>query len=332
MNDHEDSEPKERGRELVPDSWSELDDTLADGPLLEEKLPTAVPPAAMSWLAAQRCMHGLLRALHTQDAAAREGRVDSIMACIDGLPRVEPRGRWLTAVAALLMACFGIWLVLPASLPTAEAAVQRAVHELARDVSRRFQLVATGVDGKGQQVARHQFALVVRPGGLFRLNGRLGFGTLQLGEITIGCDGQEIWMLGGNGFFQRVVPIAERDRLNQMTGRVVDLGYLDVHDLVRKLPTDFELAVVGRETDAAGRRLLRINATRKSTAAQLHLKQAWLLCDEVTGMVTRLEAEVERAAGGSQRNVDAAPGPRYSFSMEYLGEEPAGLAEFGKPW
>lgn len=316
MNDSNEPISPPKGRELVPDAWRELDDTLADGPA-----PVAVPAEAKSWLADQRFLHGLLRAMHSQDAAAREGRIAEVLGRIDA-ERAQRRSRWLPILAAaFVLACLGVWAALPASLPTAEAAVQRAVDELARDVARRFRLAATAVDGKGKEVLRHEFALVTRPGSRFRVSGKLGFGAVQFGEFQIGCDGQEIWVLSANGLFRRASPLAERDRLLQGLGDVIDVGYLDVHDLVRKLPADFELRCVGREADDNGRSILRIEATRRRADARVRLRSAWLLCDEANGMVTKLEVEADLPRGNSRR-----------LSIEYLGEEPPGLVQFGRPW
>ncbi|MGB3966319.1 MAG: hypothetical protein WBO45_06280, partial [Planctomycetota bacterium] len=114
------NEPEPKGRELVPEAWRDLDDTLADGPA-----PAEVPAAAKAWLADQRFVHGLLRAMHSQDVAAREGRIAAILARTD-TAAAEPRHRWLTVlVAACVLACLGVFWALPASLPTADAAVQR---------------------------------------------------------------------------------------------------------------------------------------------------------------------------------------------------------------
>jgi hypothetical protein len=306
-----------KGRELVPDAWRELDDTLADDGAARD-----VPAEAKAWLADQRLVHGLLRALHTQDAASREARVESILARIDGDTAAPPRRHWWAVLAAaLLLATFGVWAVLPAALPTAEAAVQRAVAELGRDVARRFRAVVHRTDANGKALAEHEFALVTRPGGRFRLSGRFELGGASL-EIQAGCDGQELWLTSTNGAFPpRAVPFAERERLQAMFGNVLDLGYLDLHDLVRKLPEDFALAVVGREQDDGGRPLLRIEATRKAAGTARHLRSALLWCDEATGMVVRLEGEVALPRGGTWR-----------LATRYLGEEPPGLVDFARPW
>lgn len=240
----------DKGRELVPDAWRAHDETLADD------RPAGAPPVeAKDWLADQRAMHGLLRALHSQDAAAREGRVAAILARIDAEAASAGPRRWFAvAAAALLLATLGFWAVLPASLPTAAAAVERAVGELARDVVRRFrvEVVRNGADGRER--ARHEFELAASPGGRFRLDGRFGFGAVQLGEFTVGSDGAEVWGLGSNGTFKMASPVADAERLQQRLGDVIDLGYLDVHALVRRLPRNANCASSAARTVAMVRR------------------------------------------------------------------------------
>lgn len=303
----------DRGRELVPDAWRELDDSLADGPA-----PAEVPAEAKAWLADQRTMHGLLRALHTQDAAAREGRIDAILARIADEPRIDPHRRWfLVAAAALLLATLGFWVALPASLPTAEAAVQRVMNELARDVARRFRVVGTPVEGAAGFLGRCEFSLVSQPGGRFVVDGKIGPMGLP---VRFGCDGQEVWLLSMNGAVKQARPVAERERLMEKLGNSIELGYLDVNELVRVLATEFDFAVTRREVDAAGRRVLRVEGARKPVRARAPLRKVWLHSDEATGMVTRLEGEIEGAFG------------RRRLTLEYLGEEPLGLVEFHRPW
>lgn len=294
------------------ESWRELDDTLAEGPS-----PADLPDDARGWLCDQRVMHGLLRALHTADSAAREARIHRILDNMESDSAPSLRRWWLVTAAAALLACAGVWLALPAKLPTAEAAVGRAVVELARDVDRRFRVDLFASNGKNE--VRTQLLLVTRPGKRFRADGRLKLGTFDLGEFRIGCDGEELWVLPANGSFRSAAPLAEHDRM--IPGDLLDLGYLDVQDLVSKLPEDFDLAVVGRESDLDGRNLVRIEATRRAAPARVQMRSAWLLCDEATGMITRLEVETVVARGGLRR-----------FSFEYLGEEAPGLVDYGRPW
>ncbi len=303
----------------VPAAWQQADDTLADA------AAEHVPAGSQGWLAQQRFVHGLLRALHTADAAAREARLQNLLQSIDveraAVPRTGSRHWLLVAAAALLFAALGIYAVLPPRLPTAEAAVQRVVEHLARDVDLRYQLLLTAVDADGVEKLRHEFDLVTRPGMRFLVDGKLSFGTMQLGEFRIGCDGDELWARSANGAMRRAMPITERERLLQGLGDVLDLGYLDVHAMVRRLPEDFELKVVGAEQAANGRRLLRIEASRERGGRRPVLRSAWLLCDEETGMVTRLQ--VQTATGrGLVREV----------AFELIGEEPAGTIDYRKPW
>lgn len=307
-----------RPETVVPEAWRQFDDTLADGPAAAE-----VPDDAKRWLGEQRLMHGLLRALHTADAAAREGRIDQLLRRIDAerAAAAAPRRHWaFVSLAALLLATIAVWFALPERLPTADAAVSRAVAELARDVDRRFHLTMTATDRNGREQLRNEVALVARPGKRFRIDGKLAFGGLQFGELRIGCDGTELWVLPANGAFRRAVPIAERERLMKGFGDFLDLGYVDVHELVEKLPADFDLRVVAREVGDDGRPQLRIEATRRS-GAKGTLKSAWILCDEASGMVTRIEAEGEAGAGFDRR-----------ISLRYLGEEAPGLVDYRRPW
>lgn len=214
----------------------------------------------------------------------------------------------------MVFACLGVWLVLPDRLPTAEAAMERAVTELARDVNRRFHVELVSTQPSGKEL-RFELPLVTRPGMRFRIDGKLPFGSFQLG-----CDGEELWLLSANGLWRRAGPLAERERLLQGLGDVLDLGYLDVHELVEKLPADFDLAVVGREQTADGPQL-RIEAKRRAESGSERLLSAWLLCDETSGMVTRLETESDLGRGVTRH-----------LTLQYLGEEPAGLVDYHRPW
>jgi hypothetical protein len=302
--------PEARGPENgwpdgVPDAWRDFDDTLADGPS-----PADVPPEAKSWIAEQRLMHGLLRALHTADAPAREGRIATLLERIDRDARLAPRRQWVRVLAAaLVLACVGVWFVLPESLPTAHAAVERAVRELARDVDRRFRIEALGGGQSGAEGV-----VVTRPGNHFRFDGKIAW-LQRMIEAHCGCDGQEFWWKDATGMFRGAFPFAERERQRfPLLGGALDLGYLDVHNLLQKLTADFDVKVTEREKDANGESRLRLEAKRRGASGQPRVVR--LQCDEETGMVTRIEIDSD---AGRLRFV-------------YLGEEPADLVDYRRPW
>ena len=298
--------PEDGWPDGVPDAWRDFDDTLADGPS-----PADVPEEAKGWIAEQRLMHGLLRALHTADAPAREGRIATLLERIDQEAKLAPRRQWVRVLAAaLVLGCIGVWFVLPDSLPTAHAAVERAVNELARDVNRRFRIEFIGVRSV-------ECVLVTRPGNHFRVDGKLGGGSQMVIEGRCGCDGQELWWDDSMGMFPRgAAPFAERERHKlPVLFRALDLGYLDVHNLMQRLTAEYDVSVTGREKDANGESRLRLEARRRGASGGARLLR--LQCDEETGMVTRIV-------------IDSSTG---RLLFEYLGEEPAGLVDYyRRPW
>ena len=68
------------------DRFGAADDTLADDDQVVQ-----VPPQARPWLAQQRFVHGMLRALHTADANAREARVQAVMRGVSAWPALARR-------------------------------------------------------------------------------------------------------------------------------------------------------------------------------------------------------------------------------------------------
>lgn len=312
--------PDDRGRrELVPDAFRDLDDTLADGPS-----PADVPAEAKAWLASQRFVHGVLRAMHTADAAAREGRIERLLQRVDRERAGGPRNRreWaVVAAAAALLAAVVLWFSLPARLPTAEAAVDRIVGEMARDVDRRYRVDVRVLDARGETRVHHEFSLVARPGRKFRLDGKLPFGGRKAGELRAGSDGVEMWMQSANGLFRQAAPIAERERFLAMFGDALDVGFFDVNDFVERLPGAYEVRVTGRSRDAGGRAVLELAAVLRDGEAPRRFTMR-LRCDEATGMVLHLEAERWGPFGRASRRLE----------VDFLGEEPAGLVDYRRPW
>lgn len=311
----------------IPPEWRQAEDSL------EDAAAESLPEGSAAWVAEQRFVHGLLRAEATADAASREARVVAILERIDAeraaaasrgrkvVPSLAERSsRWTFWLAATLLASLGLWAVLPERLPTAEAAVQRAVERLARDADLLYGLEATIESADGRERLHHRFALTTRPGMRMRVAGTLTFGTFALGEFELGCDGEEFWLRSANGLLKRSAPIGDRQDLAPGLGDMVDLGYLDVHELVRRLPEDFEIAVVGKEQAADGRSLLRLQAQDHKAGRSPALGRAELWCDEATGMVVRLEVETKRPGGAM-----------HSLHFAYLGEAD-GPIDYRRPW
>ncbi len=257
---------------------------------------------AAEWAADQRFVHGLLRAMHTADAQASSARIDAIMTRIEVEPRI--RHRWALVAAAALLLCAVSWpLLMVQRLPEAEAAVLRGAALLADGGDRRFAVESASVDGDG---AVQRFELVARPGMHFVVSGPLTMGTIHFADMKFGCDGKEFWFhsrsdAGGGDEVRRHGPLDEAPALLRGIGNVLDLGLLDVHQVVQQLPRDFTLRAEGRVTDETGRSLVHVAATGGPQRQGFCLHRADLWCDEGTGRIVRLEVEADDGLGRLQR-------------------------------
>ena len=297
--------------------WIELDDTLADGPC-----PAGVPEEARPWLAEQRTMHGLLRALHTADASARESRIAAILGRIDEHTVTSQRRHWLAvAAAAMVMASVGVWFALPRSLPTAEAAMARAADQLALDVDRRFHVRLSRAGKNRPEKVNSEFDLITRPGKRFVVEGRFAFAGLRLAAGRIGSDGKTLWVDPKDGRNRRSGRLANREQLLEGLGEILDLGYVDWGSLIGKLPGEFNLRVVRRSVDPNGNEQLHITANRRDQQGAIKLRSAEVSIDNLTGMVTRLDAEIRVVGGGPKRVI-----------IEYLGRIEPGAVDYSRPW
>lgn len=297
--------------------WSEHDDTLADGPS-----PASVPDEAREWIAEQRLVHGLLRAMYTADASARESRVSSVLEGIDRHAVTAHRRHWVAvAFAASLLASIGIWFSLPLSLPTAEAAMARAVDELARDIDRQYHVQIEVVSGRRSGRASSEFDLITRPGMRFLIDGRLSLRGVRISDGRVGCDGETIWLEGRGGRNRRSGRLADRARMLAEFGDILDLGYLDLHGLVENLPSGFKMRVVDRFLGEDGEQQLLIKARRRSKDGAIRVRSAELVVDELSGMVKRLDAEVLVVGGGVRQVL-----------VEYRGQPAPGSVDYSRPW
>lgn len=291
----------------VPE-WSAWDETLADGPLADP------PPAALPWLSQQRFVHGLLRALNI-DAGTREERVAAILGSLPGRRRTPTR---LLLAAAALLAVIG-WAVIPgfAGLPRAEAAVARAAGELGRPLDRQFRLLVELADKtRGQAHLRSEFTFTTRPGGRFLVEGASVFGRFQAG-----CDGNQFWYRAGlPGSRAVTMPLADAERLLSTMGDVLDLGYLDVAGLLRRLPAGFDLRATGREKFDGQTPQVRVEAIALPERLEQRLSSAVLWFDEVSGMISRAELQGHNRGGVAR-----------SVRFDYLGVVELGDEGYSAP-
>jgi hypothetical protein len=298
--------------------WGELDDTVADGPS-----PVEVPEEAREWIAEQRTMHGLLRAVNTADASARESRIESVLGHIDAYDVRAHRRHWFAvAAAALLLATVGVWFALPQSLPTAEAAMARVADQLSLDVDRKFHVKLSTAGRKRPERVFHEYKLTVRPGMRFLIEGRFAFAGLRITDGLIGCDGETVWIQrSSSGRHRRSGPLADREQLLEGLGDILDTGYLDLHYLIGRLPGNFDLRVVDRSVDEQGQPLLHIKAHRRSRSGLLRVHSAELTVNELTGIVTHLDAQVRLETGGVRHVL-----------IDYLGQPAVGEVDYSRPW
>jgi hypothetical protein len=289
------------------DRFGAHDDSLADD---------AAPPtdAARPWLAKQRFVHGMLRALNTADADAREARVQAV------LDRLQPRARrwpiFLMAAAAVVLALLTAWRFWPdfATIPRAEAMVARALASLAEPIDRAFEL-RVDVERGARHVER-KVEVVMRPGRRF-------VATLEgpLGKMQVGCDGERVWLRPQTGTFKMDVPYAEARRLTERMGDVLDLGYLDLEQLLRRLPQDTELRSVGREDGC-----VRVEATGTVALRNLEVRSISVLVDDQTGMVRAIEATALGKPEGARKALEAR------LRYRHTGDPALGDDAYRRPW
>jgi hypothetical protein len=290
------------------DRFGDLDDTL------EDASPPALPAdhEARGWLAEQRFVHGLLRALHTADAPAREARVAAVMGRLQGR-RGSP---WVAAAAALAVALAAAlwWTLRVEPLPRAHALVSRAAERMAEPVNRAFELTLRVQRPAGGEVVR-RFDVVLAPGRRFVAAGE---------RFTVGSDGETVWIKPAAGpALSR--PAGEAHLLEKLAGEVLDLGYLDVETLLARLPGAARLRSVRREVSAGGAPCVRVEAQGSIALGRGELAGISLLVEEATGVVADLIAE---GRGAPRRGSGPAP---VRLRWTYVGERQVEAAFYRAP-
>ena len=289
------------------DRFGAADDTLADDDQVVQ-----VPPQARPWLAQQRFVHGMLRALHTADANAREARVQAVMRGVSAWPALARR---FALAAALLLGTAAALYVLwpnPARLPRADAMVAKAIAALGQPIDREFELTID-VDRAGRAITR-QMQITLRPGRRF-----LVVGDAPFGKFKAGSDGTMVWFKPALGPLHMEVPLSEARRLTERLGDVLDLGYLDLETMLRRLPQDTELRCVGREPGG-----IRVEATGTVTLRQLELRSIQMVVDDDTGLLRQIEA----TAVGQGRGRESSTRLRY----RHVADQQLGEDAYRRPW
>jgi hypothetical protein len=286
---------------------------------------------AVEWAARQRFVDGLLRASKTP-VDANESSIDSILSRLD-----EPRAMPLSwsrpqrnphhislVLAASLLAGLLLWpLMLPASLPEAHASVQRAAEVLGACVDRRFAIELRESDGDGP-ISAQALMLTVRPGRKFLVSGPLEMGPLRFSAMQFGCDGKDCWFDGqreGAEPVRREGPLVEAPSLLRGIGNTIDLGFLDMHSFVSKLPETFQLKTIGRSKDQGGNALVHVQATGGPERAGFHLRRAEIVVAEASGMIVRVDIDADDGLGEVQR-----------IRFVDLGTQPVYDTVYQKPW
>lgn len=293
-------------------SWSMREETVDDS-----SLPHAADGLDARDLAGQLFVHGVLLAAHPRRSAADADTIASIMSVVSAPPRIPRRHGWVRVAAAALLLCAFSWpFLFVENLPEARASVLRGAQLLGEDVDRRFAVEAVAVSEHGVGQNRQQFQLTARPGKRFLVEGSLELGPIRFAAMRFGCDGKQVWFhsFGDTGELaevRRAGSLDEAPSLLRGIGNVLDLGLLDVHSFVSKLPDQFTLETKARVTDTSGQKLLHVVATGGPSRQGFHLHRADLWCCEKTGCIVRLEVRADDGLGRIQQLnfVDQGPMP-----------------------
>jgi hypothetical protein len=304
-------------------------------------------------LVEQQTIHGLLRHLHSPDAAAREMRIQRVLVAMgsdrpevdtnaighdpDPSPtpdadRLRQRG-WRLAMAALVL-IGGTLLVtslIPHRLPLARAVVGQTLQHLEQIFDRaydgRWTLESwTEDDGSGDRVLRgRNFKLFV--GGRGRSLVRI---DTSFGVVNAGCFAGKHW-IRMPGWRTHVLKHSGPLRLPD--GAEFDLGLMQIDNLLSMLPAEFDLQTLGRlrAENSADAATIHIRARRPANPAR---RQSAMVIDlwseEVTGLLRKLEVVsdgpfLRGSAEDATANDIQRPQRRMRWTIEYVG--PADLPD-----
>lgn len=267
-------------------------------------------------------VHGLLRAMHTADAAAHDARVRAILLRVHATSKFRHRAAVIAASVLALVAIAVFAFPSREAAPRVEALVRRAAERAAEAIDRRYELEIGGGPAGMRPITLGRHALTVRPGGHFLLE----LGGL-FGKQQIGSDGVAVWGRSHGDERGWEVAIDDNERLAERLRQsgMLDLGYLDLGHVIERLHGGVGLRLVGKETRAGSgaSELLRIEADTVALRRG-ELEHVVLHVDGENGHVVRAEFDVRSAR---------ARGPmRMHVAFSYAGEAVADDGRYRRPW
>lgn len=280
--------------------------------------PEPVTPDQKSEVMRQRFVHGMLRALYSQDPDAREARVGRVLAGIGGPGlggRFSPLRHPFAAAAGLLVlgalvASYLVFLYRP--VPRVDALMARAMSAHQMQVDRRYEVIMQLRDESVAPMIPRRLDVTLRPGHRFLVETRSRFGAFRAG-----CDGTTLWLQSGMLPEQVLkMPLADAPLLNKQLGGAMDVGYFDLEWLLGMLPKTCTVTVIGREGDG----LVRVQAEGIVGIRDGRLRSAVLLVRESSGVIERLEIDTAGAQHMASKVV-----------FSYLGEVVLDPSEYAVP-
>ena len=291
----------------LPDPTDPLtpEERLVDELLSEEPGEPRPPlsPRVRRRFALQQAMHGLLRSLHSADAAAREARIARVMAAVHRqgpeLLAVLRRGRWrLAAAAAILLvglALLTTWAPWSSYFESeALAVVARAASHLESVVNHEFRGRVTFENAAGDAMFQGlNFRLVTGGKGRFVVESQGAVPLPVRGPVRLGLAQGRRWLRFGT---QPRVDLTDSALPPILPLGQLDLGMLELDQVLRQLPGAFEIKRWGRlnpaPPDAPAQ--IEVSAVPRPGAAVRgprfsRVQRIDLIADEATGLLRRFE-------------------------------------------
>lgn len=193
-------------------------------------------------------LDGLLRRLHDPDEEGREARIKSALARIEK-PRLRLllRSHRIASLAAAILLSTGVmWLLLDATAPTAQAAVEKALEAARVAADRLYDVI---IERSLPGPPRIEASLFVHGGEKFvvEIPGMPG------GTVWAGSNGTVTWLIPALPLLP--VLVSEDPRLLDvwMRRQNVQLPFLQVTRVLERMQVYYDLEFSGGEPDSEGR-------------------------------------------------------------------------------